>query len=342
MRQSDKMYITGSVFTVIRKQFEDMGLDDLAISSALNVDLELLNQPTAIISADTLGSYIEWIVDRTSNHRLGLEKGFKVPVTIAGMLYKLYENCATLKEVFEKSDVHTPTINPLYRYTNRVEGNAFVHGIAVDEAFAEKYPLAAKQLYESQFGISLQILYALTGKRIKPIQVRTLYQQEGDNDKLNTYFKCPIQYATHEFALLFDSSILDLPILTANKQLLGIIEQFIAETKAREEEAPLSVAIRNYLLQSLPTIDVDIKRVARKLNVGERTLQRRLQQENTSFREILNKVRRELSERYMKEGISFLEIAFLLGFDSQSAFNKFFRNHFHERPSGFKRQKMNP
>lgn len=335
------MYITGSVFNLIRKQFEDMGLDNLEISSKLNVDLEILNQPMATISSDILGSYIELVINRSGNHRLGLEKGFDVPVTIAGMLYKLYENCTTLKEVFEKSDIHTPTINPLYRYINRIDENLFIHRITINEEFAKKYPLATRQLYESQLGISLQILYSLTGKRIKPMQIRTIYDKEGDNDKLNNYFKCPIQYATNEFALLFDSSILDFPILTANNQLLSIIEKLIIEMKERGQESNLSNAIRKYLLQCLPTIDVDIKTVAQNLNFGERTLQRRLRKENTSYREILNSVRIELSERCIEENISFAEIAYLLGFDSQSAFNKFFQKHFKKQPSIFKRQKMN-
>lgn len=335
------MYITGSVFNLIRKQFEDMGLDNLEISSNMNVDLEILNQPMATISSDILGSYIELVINKSGNHRLGLEKGFDVPVTIAGMLYKLYENCTTLKEVFEKSDIHTPTINPLYRYINRIDENLFIHRVTINEEFAKKYPLATRQLYESQLGISLQILYSLTGKRIKPMQIRTIYDKEGDNDKLNNYFKCPIQYATNEFALLFDSSILDFPILTANNQLLSIIEKLIIEMKERGQESNLSNAIRKYLLQCLPTIDVDIKTVAQNLNFGERTLQRRLRKENTSYREILNSVRIELSERYIEENISFAEIAYLLGFDSQSAFNKFFQKHFKKQPSIFKRQKMN-
>lgn len=334
------MYITGSVFSIIIKQFEDMGLDNLDISSILGIDFEILNQPTAIISSDILGSYVELIVNKSRNHRLGLEKGFDVPVTIAGMLYKLYENCATLKEVFEKSDIHTPTINPLYRYTNRIDDNVFIHSISINKEFTDKYPLATRQLYESQLGISLQLLYSLTGKRITPIQIRTIYEKEGYIDKLSEHVKCPIQYASDEFALLFDRSILDLPILTANSQLLSIVEKLIDEIKEHEQGPNISVTIRKYLFQSLPAIDVDIKTVARKLNLGERTLQRRLRKENTSFREILNNVRIELSERYLKENIPFIEIAFLLGFDSQSSFNKFFLKHFKERPSVFKEREI--
>lgn len=157
---------------------------------------------------------------------------------------------------------------------------------------------------------------------------------------MSEHVKCPIQYASDEFALLFDRSILDLPILTANSRLLSIVEKLIDEIKEREQGPDISVTIRKYLLQCLPTIDVDIKTVARKLNLGERTLQRRLRKENTSFREILNNVRIELSERYLKENIPFIEIAFLLGFDSQSSFNKFFLKHFKEQPSIFKEREI--
>lgn len=333
------MYITSSVFNIVRGQFEDMGLDNSAISSVLNIDLEELNRPTSTISSDILGSYIELIINKSCNYRLGLERGFSVPVTIAGMMYKLYENCSNLKEVFEKSDVHTPAINPLYKYINSTDKNIFIHRIVVDEEFAQKYPLASRQLYESQLGISLQILYSLTGKRIRPIEIHTIYEQEGDSDMLSQYFKCPIRYATNNFAMLFDSSILDFPVLTADNKLLVVVEKLIDEMGESEQNLNLSVIIRKYLLQSLSGITVDLKMVARNLNLSERTLQRRLRQENTSFREILNDIRVELSRKYMKDDVPFIEIAFLLGFDSQSAFNKFFQKHFKQQPSIFKKQK---
>ena len=40
--------------------------------------------------------------------------------------------------------------------------------------------------------------------------------------------------------------------------------------------------------------------------------------------------------KYLKEKISLPEIGFLLGFESQSAFNKFFKKHFRVQPSAYK------
>ncbi len=83
----------------------------------------------------------------------------------------------------------------------------------------------------------------------------------------------------------------------------------------------------------------NLKSVARDLNMSERTLQRKLLVENTSYQAILDGVRIELANNYLEEQISLVEISFLLVFESQSAFNKFFRKHFGVKPTIYKNEK---
>ena len=55
-------------------------------------------------------------------------------------------------------------------------------------------------------------------------------------------------------------------------------------------------------------------------------MRRRLQEEDTSYQEILDDVRAELASRYLtKEKRGIEEVAFLLGFSDPSAFTKAFR-----------------
>lgn len=70
--------------------------------------------------------------------------------------------------------------------------------------------------------------------------------------------------------------------------------------------------------------------------MSERTLQRKLLGEDTSYQIILDEVRKGLAKKYLEENISLIEISFLLGFESQSAFNKFFRKHFGQKPTKYK------
>ena len=66
--------------------------------------------------------------------------------------------------------------------------------------------------------------------------------------------------------------------------------------------------------------------IAGKPAVSTRKLQAVLKEERTCFRKILNDIRRELALRYLRDPeTSICDIAFLLGFSEQSAFNHAFR-----------------
>lgn len=86
-------------------------------------------------------------------------------------------------------------------------------------------------------------------------------------------------------------------------------------------------------MHNLSNTDLSFKRVAEKFNMSERNIQRKLKLEGTSYQQILNNLRMNLAQEYIKEKVPFTEIAFLLGFESQSAFNKFFHKQFHTTPS---------
>ena len=89
-------------------------------------------------------------------------------------------------------------------------------------------------------------------------------------------------------------------------------------------------------MKGISTMELSLKSVAWRFNMSERNIQRKLQKENTSYQDILNNVRKELVSVYLQKDIPLSEIAFLLGFETQSAFNKFFKKHFNYTPSQLK------
>ena len=138
--------------------------------------------------------------------------------------------------------------------------------------------------------------------------------------------------------LVFDKTVLDLPIVTGNKEMLAIFEDYMNEIQIQEtaQNHGLSQTVRRYLMHSLLNDDLSLKYVAERFNMSERNIQRKLKTEGTSYQKILDDLRMELSLKYLKEKISLPEIGFLLGFESQSAFNKFFKKHFRVQPSTYK------
>lgn len=82
----------------------------------------------------------------------------------------------------------------------------------------------------------------------------------------------------------------------------------------------------------------DLEDVARHLQLPTWTLRRRLAEEGTGFRELLNDTRRDLAETYIRDtALAFGEIAYLLGFASAEAFQRAFKRWTGLTPGDYRR-----
>jgi AraC-like DNA-binding protein len=70
-----------------------------------------------------------------------------------------------------------------------------------------------------------------------------------------------------------------------------------------------------------------------------RTMRRALAAEGTSYRALLEQLRREAAARHLSDGRSVAEVAFLLGFKEVSAFHHAFRAWTGTTPLQFRRQR---
>ncbi len=68
-----------------------------------------------------------------------------------------------------------------------------------------------------------------------------------------------------------------------------------------------------------------------------RTLQRKLSEENTSYKELLDETRRELANQYLRQAtLSVSEVTYLLGFSEPSNFSRAFKRWTGRTPSEFR------
>ena len=82
----------------------------------------------------------------------------------------------------------------------------------------------------------------------------------------------------------------------------------------------------------------DLEEVAARLKLPTWTLRRKLAEEGTRFRAILNDTRRDLAMTYIRDTeLAFGEIAYLLGFASAEAFQRAFKRWNNQTPGEFRR-----
>jgi len=152
------------------------------------------------------------------------------------------------------------------------------------------------------------------------------HARPDDIEPHNRLFQCPIEFDSPAAEIIFDRSLLESPVITADPNLVAILDQHVKESLAKIPGRSLSHQVRAFLSSRLPGTPPTLDETARDLGMSMRTIQRRLSEEDTSHKQLLRQIRHELALRYLKErSVAISEVAFLLGFSEPSAFYRAFR-----------------
>lgn len=116
------------------------------------------------------------------------------------------------------------------------------------------------------------------------------------------------------------------PFLTSSGAMWQIFEPELRRRLADlEGDASYQERTRAVLLEGLPSGQFAVELVARRLAVSPRTLQRRLREEGTSFKDVVGATRESLARHYLSRSkLGFAEIAYLLGFEEPNSFFRAF------------------
>jgi AraC-like DNA-binding protein len=148
----------------------------------------------------------------------------------------------------------------------------------------------------------------------------------ADDARHRAFFGAPVRFGAPHTELVFDRATLDLALTSADPNLLAILLPTAEEKRARKAtDAPMTDRVRRQLRSALSNADTQLDVLAKRLGMTGRSLQRRLKDEGTSFQALRESTRRDLADQYLGKGLSFSEIAFLLGFSEPSAFFRAFK-----------------
>jgi AraC-like DNA-binding protein len=140
-------------------------------------------------------------------------------------------------------------------------------------------------------------------------------------------FPCPIAFGEAFNAIWFGAGFLDKPVTSADASLSPVLTRHADDLLAAlPPSANVGSRLRAMLAGTLPRGVPDLPAAAKALGVSSRSLQRHLDGEGTSFKALLDDVRRELAIGYLRDGTRTIsEVAFMVGFAEVSAFSRAFR-----------------
>lgn len=156
-------------------------------------------------------------------------------------------------------------------------------------------------------------------------------------------FGCEVLYEQPKNKLLFPAEWLDKKPALGNTVTYAHVSEICDGLLAElEQNTGVAGKVRQVLLANLES-PPDAKALARQLGLSPRSLRRRLQEENTSYRELIDALRAQTAIRYMRETRLTVEnIAALIGFSEPAAFRYAFKRWTKTTPNAFRRSGGSP
>ncbi len=167
---------------------------------------------------------------------------------------------------------------------------------------------------------AVSVLHELLGKS-HPIRACYFLRSERNQKRISeysNYFGCPVTFNSRTLSLAVDSSILQQDIGPLVKQINAKINHALMSYSEGIVDQVTKV-----ISFSLANGNSNIKDIASSMNYSQRTLQRKLSQQNTSYSALLDSVRFNLANQYLTNTYYRLtDIAALLDYSDLSSFSR--------------------
>lgn len=166
------------------------------------------------------------------------------------------------------------------------------------------HPAVEASLYEfvveMAFGIAIALHRDVMGPDFIPKELRVAYQPSHDLSAYRTAFGCDMLFGQATNELVFDVAWLNAVPQLGNRITHSVVvllcDKFLSELQLQKGMAG---QVRRVLLVNLarPT---RLEAVARQLKIAPRTLRRKLREEKTSFREVLDDLRMHAAIKFLR------------------------------------------
>ena len=318
---ASKYSMMGSVAALIAQTLRSYDCDPKPLFDKAGLDIGLLSNPDTRYPGNNVQHLWQLAVDASGEPCFGFIAGEQVqPAVLHGLGFS-----------WLASDTLRDALIRLMRYSRLISTAANMHLLDTDEGLdlvllppeGIKLTPAFQDAGMSGF---LRMCRLTAGDEINPAHV-SLKRSRPDCDlKLQAYFRAPIEYQADNNILSFSKQLVEATLTHANPELARINDQAVVDYLARFDRDSLTMQVRSRIIERLQDGTPNQETIAQSLHVSLRSLQRKLSNEDTNYKTLLESTRRELALHYIRETHRSLgEITYLLGFSEPSNFTRAFK-----------------
>ena len=314
------------------------GADRDALIALSNTSESNLLEESCFIENTVFSGVLEKSVEVTGDPFFGLHAGEHLNLSAAGIIAQLTQSSETVRQALELACSFANIECSSLPVQLIEEEDYFKLVLTANELWRQQSELAVQHCIEGLVAFKIRQFQSLTREEHTPIEVRLPWHGLKDEDEYRRVYQCPIQFNQVEAAILLKKVHVEERIINADYNLLRILVAYAEEKSAKIKQKQgfvglVKESILNLVKPSFP----GISQVAYTLNMSRRTLQRRLKNEGYVYKDVVDELRKDFAESYLRrENLTIGQVAALLDYADTSTFSRSFKRWHGMSPSEYR------
>lgn len=205
-------------------------------------------------------------------------------------------------------------------------------------AWVLESPQTAKLEVDAMFAFLNTILDINSNGTLKPVKLKLAFNKPQHPEKYRELFGINPEFGSEYNEMFFENTSLLIPMKAYNPETFQVLNQYLESRLIHlSDSEKVTDKVKRVLHSSFRYQFPDIDSVAEILNVSSRTLQRKLSEEETSFKEILQETRFGIAQQLLSQDhLTVTEIGNILGYSDLGNFSRSFKKYSGKSPLEYK------
>lgn len=334
----DMSLIRGTALQGFVELTEDLGADADQLLRAAHLEPATLGSHSSFLEYRSVIAVLEAAARATGAGDFGRRLALRQGLDILGPLGVAARTAPTVGAAFSSIEKYMAVYSPAIAIAVTRESPelaTFEWRIIADR------PPVHRQAAELALGVTCQVFRLLAGPAFTPVTVRFRHPPLVEESDYIDYFGCPAEFSTPTHSFQFPAAVLA-QSLGADNAVHAVVEEYLSTVVVPNAKSTVD-NVRRLVRSILPIGGPDLALVCVQLAVHPRTLQRQLAKSGTSYAQIVDQVRQEEAESYLRETEMPLgQLAGALGLSEQSALTRASRRWFGKPPSQIRAESRAP
>ncbi|WP_417670598.1 helix-turn-helix domain-containing protein [Roseibium sp.] len=331
---SKNRWARSASLVLLRRALPDAGLDWPGMAMKFGFNLRELDEPEGIVTMRSTNAVFEHVATVIQNDGLLFDAFYDLPIGDYSVFDYLFICAPTILDGCKAWEryMSTRTNTVGISFTRDADGGGWLEWLHdPDDGPYTKFMFA-------RMGWALKRIELALGQTPAPVRGHIISPPPKTPSKLQERYQDRITFNAARDAVYFSEEVLaTVPVRSDDNLYSIILSQAKKESVSYSKHSSPAIRIADAIAEAMKTGSCTLDDVAQRLAMSPRDVQRTLETEGTSFREMIDEIRRSAATRYLRDtSLPMKEIAFLLGFSEISAFSRAAKNWFGRSPRSFR------